>query len=79
MSALKGSAPARNRNATVLRLISREEQLRLRGRRNYDRYMQVAKRFVDGDSPERAQWQRESGEDSMRDTQWNRGHGPVPG
>jgi hypothetical protein len=42
------------------------EQLDLRSRRNYDRYMRVTKGFVDPDSPERAQWQRESAEDVVR-------------
>jgi len=63
----------------VLRFVSREEQLRLRGQRNYSRYMLFTKRFVASDSPERLQWQRESAEESQRDVAWNRRHGPVPG
>jgi hypothetical protein len=55
------------------------EQLDLRRRRNYDRYMRVTKGFVDPDSPERAQWQRESAEDVVRDAAWNQRHGPLPG
>ena len=55
------------------------EQLRLRGQRNYDRYMLFTKRFVERDGPERAQWQRESAEDTMRDAEWNQRHGPLPG
>jgi hypothetical protein len=56
----KGSAPSRTCEATVLRFVSRAQQLRLRGRRNYDRYMLFTKGFVKADGPERAQWQRES-------------------
>ena len=48
----KISAPPAD--SQVLRFISRAEQLDLRGRRNFDRYMQVIKGFVDPDSPERA-------------------------
>jgi hypothetical protein len=59
----KTSAPPAN--SQVLRFISRAKQLELRGRRNYDRYMQVGKRFVDPDGPERAQWQWESAEESV--------------
>ena len=66
------------RETTVLRFVSREELLRLRGQRNYDRYMLFTKEFVKADSPERAQWQRESAEESKRDAEWNLRHGPVP-
>ena len=59
--------------------MSRADLLRLRGRRNYDRYMQVTKGFVNPDSPERAQWQMESAQESVRDAEWNQQHGPVPG
>ena len=65
--------------AQALRFVSRAEQLRLRGQRNYSRYMRINKRFVDPDGPERAQWQRESAQESLRDDEWNRRHGPVPG
>ena len=66
-------------DSQVLRFVSRAEQLELRGRRNYDRYMQVVKRFVEADGPQRAQWQRESAEESAQDAEWNRRHGLVPG
>ena len=62
----------------ILDFVSRSEQLRLRGQRNYSRYMVVVKRFVAGDSLERAQWHKESAEESKRDAEWNRRHGPVP-
>jgi len=65
--------------ATILPFVSRSEQLRLRGMRNYSRYMLVTKRFVAGDSLERAQWQKEYAEEARRDADWNRRHGPVPG
>ena len=51
----------------ILQFISRAEQLRLRGQRNYSRYMQVVKGFVEADGPERRQWQQESTEESVRD------------
>jgi hypothetical protein len=65
-------------DSQVLRFVSRAEQLQLRGQRNFDRYMQVTKGFVDPDSPERARLQRESAEDVVRDAAWNQRHGPLP-
>jgi hypothetical protein len=62
----------------ILPFVSRSEQLRLRGMRNYSRYMLVTKRFVAGDSLERAQWQKEYAEEARRDADWNRRHGPPP-
>jgi hypothetical protein len=49
------------------------------GQRTFSRYMLLTKGFVDADGPERAQWQRESAEDVVRDAAWNQGHGPLPG
>ena len=66
-------------SAKILSFVSRSEQLRLRGQRNYSRYMLVTKRFVAGDSLERAQWQKESAEEARFDAEWNRRHGPVTG
>jgi hypothetical protein len=63
----------------VIEFLSRADLLHLRGRRNYNRYMLVVKRFVAADSPERLRWQRESAEESKRDREWNRRHGPVSG
>ena len=68
-----------NGSASVLRFVSRAEQLQLRGKRNFSRYMRVTKGFVDPDGPERAQWQRESAQESVCDADWNKQHGPVPG
>jgi len=65
--------------AIVFRFISRAEQPRLRGQRNFNRYMFITKGFVAGDSLERAQWQREFAQESKWDAEWNRHHGPVPG
>ena len=48
----------------IIQFVSRSEQLRLRGMRNYSRYMLVTKGFVAGDSLERAQWQKEYAEES---------------
>jgi hypothetical protein len=66
-------------SAKILQFVSRSEQVRLRGQRNYSRYMLVTKGFVAGDSRERAQWQKEYAEEARRDAEWNRRHGPVPG
>jgi hypothetical protein len=63
----------------ILKFVSRADQLRLRGQRNYNRYMLVTKKFIAADSPERVRWQRESAEESQRDVGWNRRHGPIPG
>ena len=45
-------------DSQVLKFVSRAEQLRLRGQRNYSRYMFIVKGFVDADGPERAQWRK---------------------
>ena len=50
----------------TFRFVTRAEQLRLRGQRNYSRYMLIVKGFVAGDSLERAQWQKEYAEESVR-------------
>ena len=63
----------------VVKFVSRADQLRLRGRRNYDRYMRVIKEYVSFDGPKHAQWQKESAEDAMWDAVWKKRHGPVPG
>jgi hypothetical protein len=66
-------------SAKIIKFVSRSEQLRLRGQRNYSRYMLVTKGFVAGDSLERAQWQKEDARESKRDAEWKRRHGPIPG
>jgi hypothetical protein len=50
--------------ARIVRFISHTEQLRLRGNRNYSRYMLIVKGFVAGDSLERAQWHKESAQEN---------------
>jgi hypothetical protein len=65
-------------SAKILQFVSRSEQLRLRGQRNYSRYMLFTKKFVEADGPERAEWHRETAAESKRDAEWNRRHGPVP-
>jgi hypothetical protein len=62
----------------TFRFVTRAEQLRLRGHRNYSRYMLIVKGFVAGDSLERAQWQKESVEESVEDAEWSHRHGAVP-
>jgi hypothetical protein len=79
MNRNEGSALVRTANARVLRFVSRAYQLRLRGQRNYSRYMRLTKGFVKPDGSERAQWQKESAQDAMRDAEWNQRHGPIPG
>ena len=73
------STPPPPADSHVLKFVSRAEQLQLRGRRNFDRYMRVIKKYVAADSAERVQWQQESAEESERDAAWNRSHGPIPG
>ena len=63
--------------AEILKFVSRSEQLRLRGMRNYSRYMLFVKGFVAADSLERARWQKEDAEDARRDAEWKLRHGPV--
>ena len=63
----------------VIQFVSRSEQLRLRGQRNYNRYMLVTKKFVEANGPERAEWHREAAAESKRDADWNHHHGPVSG
>jgi hypothetical protein len=65
--------------AEILRFISRAEQLRLRGSRNYSRYMMLTKGLIAPDSPERLSWQGQSAEESIRDVEWQRRHCPRPG
>ena len=74
-----GSGQVGKVTATPLIFLSRADLLELRGRRNYNRHMMVVKRFVAPDGPERAQWQKQSAQESIRDDEWNRRHGPVPG
>jgi hypothetical protein len=66
-------------DSRIVQFLSRADLLHLRGRRNYNRYMLVVKKFVAADSPERLRWQRESAEETERDAAWKRRHGPVPG
>ena len=65
------STAAPSTDSHVLKFVSRAEQLQLRGRRNYDRYMRVIKKYVAFDSPVHAQWQKESAEDAVWDAEWN--------
>jgi hypothetical protein len=73
------STPAPPVDSHALKFVSRAEQLRLRGQRNYSRYMLVVKKFVKSDSLERAQWQKEFDEEDVWDAEWNKRHGLVPG
>lgn len=66
-------------DSQVLKFVYRAEQLRLRGQRNYSRYMRITKRLVDPDGPERAQWRKEDAQESVQDAGWNQRHGLVPG
>jgi hypothetical protein len=65
--------------ARIVPFICRWEQLRLRGHRNYSRYMKLTKQFVQPDGPERRRWQAESAEETVQDTEWNRRHGRIEG
>jgi hypothetical protein len=70
---------ARRAPAKPLTFLSRADLLELRGRRNYNRYMMVVKRFVAADGPERVQWQKESAQEAQHHAEWHRRHGSVPG
>ena len=65
--------------ARIVRFISRTEQLRLRGNRNFGRYKSLTHGLVEPDGPERRQWQRESADEDVRDIEWNRRHGKIEG
>ena len=65
--------------ARIVRFISRTEQLRLRGNRNFGRYKSLTHGLVEPDGPERRQWQRESADEDIRDIEWNRRHGKIEG
>ena len=70
------SIPAAPADTHVLKFVSRAEQLYLRGRRNFDRYMRVIKKYVAFDGPKHAQWQKESAEDAVWDAEWNKASWP---
>jgi hypothetical protein len=63
----------------LLKFVSRADQLRLRGQRNYGRWKMLMYNFVAANGPERVQWQKEDADESRRDADWNRRHGPIPG
>jgi hypothetical protein len=63
----------------LLKFVSRADQLRLRGQRNYGRWKMLTYNFVAANGPERVQWQKEDADESRRDAVWNRRHGPIPG
>ena len=47
----------------IVRFISRTEQLRLRGNRNFGRYKSLTHGLVEPNGPERRQWQQESADE----------------
>lgn len=63
--------------ARIVRFISRKEQLRLRGNRNFGRYKSLTHGLVEPDGPERRRWQQESADEDIRDIEWNRRHGRI--
>jgi hypothetical protein len=65
--------------ARIVPFISRTEQLRLRGNRNFGRYKSLTHGLVEPDGPERRQWQRESADEEVRDIEWNRRHVKIDG
>jgi hypothetical protein len=79
MKAIDRVASQADGSARVLQFVSRAEQFRLRGSRNYGRYMRVVKNLVAPDGPERRQWQKESAEEELWDAAWSLRHGPVLG
>ena len=65
--------------ARIVRFISRTEQLRLRGNRNFGRYKSLTHGLVEPDGPERREWQQESADEDIRDAEWNGRHGRIEG
>lgn len=65
--------------AKILQFISKARLLQLRGQRNYSRFKQLTKGFVQPDGPERLGWKRESAEEDVRDAEWNQRHGKTDG
>jgi hypothetical protein len=63
----------------IVPFISRTEQLRLRGNRNFGRYKRLTHGLVEPDGPERRQWQQESAAEDVRDAEWNQRHGRIEG
>ena len=63
--------------ANIVRFISRTEQLRLRGNRNFGRFKSLTHGLVEPDGAERRQWKQESADEDLRDAEWNRRHGRI--
>jgi hypothetical protein len=65
--------------AKILVFISRSEQLRLRGMRNWGRFLTRRGPYSSPDAEERAVLQKEQAEDARRDWEWAQRHGPQDG
>ena len=65
--------------AAILQFVSRAEQLRLRGGRNFARFMMFNSGRVAASSPERCKWLAEDADERCQDATWAQRHGPVHG
>jgi hypothetical protein len=79
MKRKEGSAPARTPKATVVRFLSRADQLHARGIRNFGRWKMNTSAYTHPDPEERARLQHEQAQDAQDDRDWNRRHGPITG
>jgi hypothetical protein len=70
---------SRNMAATILSFTSRSEQLRLRGMRNWGRFLTRRGRYSSPDAEERAVLENEQAEEARRDREWVERHGPQHG
>jgi hypothetical protein len=65
--------------ATIARFVSRGEQVRLRGMRNYARWMAGVKGHEFPGPAERKRRQQQQAEDEANDRAWVQRHHPRPG
>jgi hypothetical protein len=63
----------------ILRFTSRSEQLRLRGMRNWGRFLTRRGPYSSPDAEERAVLQKEHAEEAQKDREWAQRHGPQEG
>jgi len=65
--------------AKVLQFVSRETQIQLRGRRNFDHWHCITKQLEPFGPKERGLLLQRQADDERDDQEWSRRHGPRPG
>lgn len=65
--------------AHIVKFTSREEQLRLRGVRNFCRWMAKVRNRVEHDSPQWWKWKDDAFAERKADAEWAKRHGPIRG